>query len=139
MNSVKVDSTTTVSSASIVPPTVTVVENKPAELLSLEQLVKVGKVEDEVTIASFKFKLATLSSVENAEVVSVTSNIKEDEQKFSTLRFEILARAVECVNDVPLESLYKGSETVKIKQRESILKLLQQTVINALWDAYDKS
>lgn len=138
MDSVKVDSVTTASSASIVPPAPIVDDNKPAEMLSLEQLVKVGKVEDEVEIASFKFKLATLSSVENADVISVTSNIKEDEQKFSVLRYEILARAVEAVNNVPLESLYKGSETSKIKQREFILKKLQQTVINSLWEVYDK-
>lgn len=141
MDSVKVENAT-ISSAvtsSIVPPSLVIEESKTIELLSLEQLVKVGKIEEEVKIASFTFKLVTLSSVENTEVVSITSNIKADELRFNTLRLELLARVIVSVNGVPFESLYQGSEeTSKIKKREHILKLLQQTVINSLWDAYDK-
>lgn len=135
MDSVTVNSATTATS---VPPTISVIEEKPAELLSLEQLVKIGRVEEVVEIASFKFKLVTLSSAENTEVISLTSNIKEDDMRFGALRYEILARAVESVNDVPFESFYKGAETGKIKKREQVLKLLQQTVVNSLWEAYDK-
>lgn len=136
MDSVTVDSAT--STVASVPPTIPIIEEKPAELLSLEQLIKIGRVEEVVEIASFKFKLVTLSSVENAEVISLTSNIKEDDQRFGVLRNEILARAIESVNDVPFESFYKGAETGKIKKREQVLRLLQQTVVNSLWEAYDK-
>lgn len=135
MDPVTVDSATPVAS---VPPTIPIIEEKPAELLSLEQLIKIGRVEEVVEIASFKFKLVTLSSAENVEVISLTANIKEDDQKFNILRYEILARAIESVNDVPFESFYKGAETGKIKKREQVLKLLQQTVVNSLWEAYDK-
>jgi hypothetical protein len=141
MDSVKVDSATASTEAvlnTIVPPTIVIADDRPTEILSLEQLIRVGKIEEEVNIASFQFKLVTLTSVENADVIAITSNIKEDEQKFSALRFEILSRAVESVNGVALDTLYKGKETLKIKKREEILKLLQQTVINSLWEAYDK-
>lgn len=135
MDSVQVTSATT---NHVVSAPVPVVEVPIEKSLSLDQLVRLGKVEDEVEIASFKFKLTTLSSVENAEVMALTSNIKEDEVKFSTLRLELLGRAIVSVNDVALESLYVGTETVKIKRKLEILKALQQTVINSLWEAYDK-
>lgn len=112
----------------------------------LSLLATTGRIEEEVVVGGFKFKLASLTSGEQDDVVSAVSLVSGDDLvKLGQLRLQILARAIRSVNGVPLENLYQGPdkhpEGVSIRaveKRMVILRSWQLAFTVKLFDEYSK-
>jgi hypothetical protein len=104
----------------------------------LSLLALAGRIEEEAVIGGFKFKITTLTSGEQDDVVAAVSTIAGDDLvKLGQLRLQLLARAIRTVNGVPLEHLYRGNEQIaNIEKRILFLKSLQLALTIKLFDVY---
>ena len=108
-------------------------------LSDLSQLINVGRIEKEVMVQGYKFVIHTLSNTENDKVFESVATINDELKRLGMLRLSILAVAIKTVNDVPIESLYQGSEQLSIHQkREYVIGAWQQMFTQAIFDEYDK-
>lgn len=104
----------------------------------LDQLTKVGKIEEEHIIFGFKFRMATLPAKQNTEVLEVVAGVDDNDTKFSMMKYHLLGRAIQSINGVPLEGLYKGDDNKSnLQKRVDIVSSWQQTFVNAIFDKYD--
>jgi len=112
----------------------------------LSLLVTAGRIEEDIIVGGFKFRLSSLTSGEQDDVVSAVSLASGDDLvKLGQLRLQILAHAIRLVNGVPLENLYQGpdkhSEGFSIKvaeKRLAVLKSWQLAFTMKLFDEYSK-
>ena len=105
----------------------------------LEQLVKVGRVEAEAELYGFKIKMATLTAKENTQVLEAVAGIEDLDTKYSYTRYEILARAITSVNDMPLDLLTQNETNEnKVAKKVELISSWQQIFVNNLWQKYDE-
>ena len=105
----------------------------------LRQLVFVGKLSEDVVVGGFTFALTTLTSKENNDALQRSRYVPGDLHTMGVLRIAVLARAIESVNGVPLESLYQGgNEKLSIMdRRETVIGNWQQAFMTDLWMKYN--
>lgn len=104
----------------------------------LRDLVLFGSVSEELSFGNFTFKLSTLSSKKQREILKKLIPLSNDE-KLVNLKFLALSQAIVSVNNVPLESLYFGEDpdlTIDQKKIE-VLSELQSTLIDKLFEKYE--
>jgi hypothetical protein len=120
---------------------------QPQQLQSdLSLLTTAGRIEEDVIVGGFKFKLASLTSGEQDDVVAAISLVSGDDLvKLGQLRLQILAHAIRLVNGVSLENLYRGpdkhpegSPIKTIEKRLAVLKSWQLAFTVKLFDEYGK-
>lgn len=123
------------------------VKNTPNFQADLSQLVNVGKLEEEIEIAGFTFKIRTLTSKENTECLAALQTMP-DLSKITELRDLVLARAIVAVQGKPLEALYIGPEktkdqagnerTLTIKEKKlNVVGNWQSGLTSKLWSKYE--
>lgn len=105
----------------------------------LSLLATTGRIEEEVIVGGYKFKLRTLTVRENNEVlVSTGGGVIQNLAQLGHLRVAVLSRAIDTVNGVPLESLYKGTdEWDNLEKRLAVVDSWQLPMITRLFDAYN--
>lgn len=120
---------------------------QPQQLQSdLSLLATTGRIEQDVVVGGFKFKLASLTSGEQDDVVSAVSLVSGDDLvKLGQLRLQILARAIRTVNGVPLENLYQGPDKHPeglpirtVEKRLMVLRSWQLSFTVKLFDEYSQ-
>ena len=120
---------------------------QPQQLQSdLSLLTTAGRIEEDIIVGGFKFKLASLTSGEQDDVVAAISLVSGDDLvKLGQLRLQILARAIRLVNGVSLENLYQGpdkhpegSPIKATEKRLAVLKSWQLAFTVKLFDEYGK-
>ena len=124
-------------------PAIVVPQSQQIEQLQsdLSLLVLAGRIEEEVVVGGFKFKIATLTTGEQQEVLADSkAGVTGDELvKYGQLKVQVLARAIRSVNGVPLESLYQGSGNLNpIDKKVAFLKTLQMALLSRLFDVYSE-
>lgn len=103
----------------------------------LSQLVTKGRIEEEVNLGGFVFRLSTLTSKENAEALDSMTNVNSEIVRMTKLTIAILARAIVTVNGTPLENLYQGQQTLTREQaREEVVGSWQQGLVGELFNHY---
>lgn len=115
-------------------------QETPTLQSDLSLLATTGRIEEETIVGGYKFKLRTLSVRENNEVlVSTGGGVIQNLAQLGHLRVAVLSRAIDTVNGVPLESLYKGTEDLdSIQKRQAIVDTWQLPMITRLFDAYNE-
>lgn len=104
----------------------------------LRELVLFGSVSEEISFGQFSFKLSTLSSKKQKEILKKLIPLSNDE-KLVNLKFLALSHAIVSVNGVPLESLYFGDDPdLSVDQKKiEVLSELQNTLIDKLFEKYE--
>jgi len=122
--------------AIVVPPQPQQIEQLQSDL---SLLVFAGRIEEEVVVSGFKFKMTTLTSGEQEDFLAALALVttKDDLVKLGQLRLQILARSIRTVNGVPLEQLYQGvGATNSIDKKIAFLKSTQMSLVLKLFDIY---
>jgi len=113
----------------------------PQQLQSdLSLLATAGKVVDETIVGGFKFKMHTLTTIENNEAIAAASFANDQLLKINQIQLSILARAIDSVNGVPLENLYAnptGEKLSRVQRREAVVGSWQQSLTTELFNFYD--
>ena len=94
----------------------------------LEDLIFLGRIEDEVTILGKKWKLATLTSEEYVETTNNTAHYDTISRIYS-LKIEILSRALKGIDDIVLDD---AAETLELENK------LQPALVNKLYEKYEE-
>jgi hypothetical protein len=143
-----------VANSNPIPTSVPVPVNPPAPAIEMPRVQQIeqlqsdlsllalaGRIEEEVVVGGFKFKMSTLTSGEQQEVL-IASNVGvvgDEIVKLGQLRAQILARVIRSVNGIPLEHLYQGTEvTSAIDKKLQFLKSMQMSLLMKLFEIYSK-
>lgn len=117
------------------------VENsdKPKVLRSsLKDLIFLGRIEKDINIGGFEFKLSTLTNAKNREIVSSMMRYEPSERVLH-IRHHTLAAALLSVNDVPLENIDESLEGLSVfEARLAAIESLAPSIIEILFEEYDK-
>ncbi len=110
----------------------------PQEYGDLRNLIFLGRLEEDVELGGFRFKVSTLNNSQQRKIVAKL--MQYDQIKRQTdVKIAGLAEAIVSVNGVTLEKLYNGPEVDDILEKKIIvLENLQANVITKLANAYDK-
>lgn len=98
----------------------------------LESLIFLGRLEKEFTISNFKFKLSTLSNVEQKNMIMYINSSKEDEKIFA-LKIATLSFAIKEINSIPFEVLI---ESDSFEDKVQFLNKLQSNLLDSLFSIY---
>lgn len=111
---------------------------KSNPLDDLRKLTYLGRVEEDVKVLGFTARMHTLEGEKSTEALRAVS-LDDDVSKVHQLRIEILARAIDTINGVPLEKLYEGNDTSlsTLARRVVVVGSWQQIVINKFFDTYN--
>lgn len=114
-------------------------EKSPTLQSDLSLLATTGRIENEAIVGGYKFKLRTLTARENNEVLAITGGVIQDFTQLGYMRIEVLSRAIETVNGVPLENLYEGTEELNtIDKKKAIVENWQLPMLTRLFDTYNE-
>lgn len=124
-------------------PKETVTQNVEAERpkamrASLKDLIFLGRVEKDVNIGGFEFKLSTLTNSKNREIVSSMMRYEPSERVLH-IRHHTLAAALVSINDVPLENIDESFQNLStLEARLAAIESLAPSIIDILFEEYDK-
>jgi hypothetical protein len=109
----------------------------------LDKLLHQGFVRAEYLFESndgeYRFSLRNLTIPEQNETFRAVVGISKDDPSYgSEWALEVLSRAVERVNNVPLEEIKEATGNSVIEKRKSILKMLSPAVFTGIWEQYGK-
>ena len=110
--------------------------NAAKERAKLDNLFMLGFLEEEIEIGGYIFKVHTLTNRENQKIATLFSKLGETEGGLFSVNDIVLAYAINTVNDTSLEELYDGNEKDSIMRKVSVIKDLQQPVVNRLMEFY---
>lgn len=106
--------------------------------MDLDQLIKMGAIERDITVQSTVFKMRTLTEQEKSEVDDLLQdNALEDdaasmERRLRTMKRPLLSRSIVQINHVPFDTPDKK------KKLEGVLQKMQDTLITYLFAEYIK-
>jgi len=113
----------------------------------LRGFIHLGKSEEVVEVLGFKIKFRTLETDEQTAVFDHCSRYA-DFARVSALRRETLIYAIETINDVPLEQLYRENnvsqeegekeEVSSIEKRRRILGKMDTEAINVIFAEHSR-
>lgn len=111
----------------------------PEERADLKELIFLGSMHETVDFDGFKFQIRTLSNTEAGDIISDLA-LYDIKDRGMALRTLSLARAIVSVNGAPIESLYRGNdpELSVIEKRVEVIDSWQNTLVSALFEAYEK-
>lgn len=105
---------------------------------ALEKLIFIGRISKEIEIADVKFELSTLTNKEHNEIVHMMYGFTDPADLF-TIRLITLASALRSIDGVPVQDIdIEGEFESDLHQRMSIIDHLQLSVVEALYDEYEK-
>tara|TARA_Y100000310_G_C20434487_1_gene693081 strand:+ start:322 stop:822 length:501 start_codon:yes stop_codon:yes gene_type:complete len=104
---------------------------------NLRDLIFLGRLETSVNIENFSFKLSTLSSAQQKEVVKVLMSF-DDNQRLANVRDYTVAQALVSVNGVPLEELCESEDRASLADKVDALGNLQNSILDKLFVEYNK-
>jgi len=96
---------------------------------ALNDLIFLGVIRETIEIGGHTWTLQTLTTEEQLEATSITSNYTEYITKVYSLTIEILIRALKMVDNEPLADKTEAAEFVK---------QLQPIIVNKLYEEYNK-
>lgn len=104
----------------------------------LEKLIFAGRITKEVTIDNIVFEISSLSNKEHGEVLRELYRFAESADLF-TIRVLTLANAIRSVDGVSLDDIeIDGDFENNFHKRMSIIDCLQQSIVEKLFDEYNK-
>jgi hypothetical protein len=105
---------------------------------TLEKLIFIGRLTEEVEIDNIKFEVSTLTNRENNQIVKMMYNFSDAADLF-TLRILTLANAVKKIDGMFLDDIdIDGEFESDFHKRTSIIDNLQISVVSKLYEAYEK-
>lgn len=97
--------------------------------MDLKSLTQLGRVEKEVEINGFKFKLHTLNvSEQHSALVGVPDDLKDDAARMIRLQQEVLVNAIDTIN----------GESVGKEDLRKALTELQPRILSKLFSEYSE-
>jgi hypothetical protein len=100
----------------------------------LEKLLFLGRVEKEVSIAKFKFKMCTLNNSQQRFLLGELTKVREEERVFF-LKTGTIALSMVSINDTLFDA-YIGSESDDFYARIEFFNSLQSNLIDVLFKVY---
>ena len=100
----------------------------------LEKLIFLGRVEKDVSIAGFKFKMCTLNNSQQRFLLGELTKIKEEERVFF-LKTGTIALSMVSINDIPFDA-YIRNESDDFYVRMEFFNNLQSNLIDILFKKY---
>lgn len=105
---------------------------------NIKDLALFGRIVEEVNLGGYLFKIKTLTSREQRDIVSKVMKLNGDE-RFLNMQIFVLAKAIDSVNGVPLEEIYDKDDNLSIEQKRfEVVSDLQSTLVDKLLKRYDK-
>jgi hypothetical protein len=105
---------------------------------TLEKLIFIGRLTEEVEIGGATFEISTLTNKENNQIIKMMYNFSDAADLF-TLRILTLANAVKRINGIELDDIdIEGEYESDFHKRMSIIDNLQISVVSELYSAYEK-
>jgi|TARA_R110001583_G_scaffold16234_16_gene66327 hypothetical protein len=104
----------------------------------LQDLVYLGRISEDVEFSGFTFRVRTLSTGQQRQLVERIMLLTEAE-RFARVRDYTMAQAVETVNNVPLEKLCTD-DTIdnEYEKRLSVISGWQSVLVDTLYKEYEK-
>jgi len=103
--------------------------------VDLSALVNAGRIEDTVTVFDYQIRMHTLRADENTEALSAVGHMG-DTAGANALMIQVLSRAMDTINGIPLEDIYQGNQQSRIAKRVELVSAFQQTFLTRLWEQY---
>jgi hypothetical protein len=100
----------------------------------LQSLLFIGRLEKEIVISGFKFKMTTVNNVEQKSIFVLTAKADDNEKAF-VLRNATLAYAISEINDIPIDNFIE-SEEENIDRRIEFFNNLSTALVSKLFDTY---
>jgi len=105
---------------------------------ALEKLIFIGRVIEVVEISGVKFEISTLTNREHTEIIRMMYSFAEPADLF-TIRLLTMANALKTIDGVSLDDIdIEGEFESSLHRRMSILDHLQLSVLEELYEAYEK-
>jgi|GEM_PF-6319221 len=104
-------------------------------MVDLSALVNAGRIEDTVEVFGYQIRMHTLRADENTEALAAVAHMG-DTAGANALMVQVLSRAVDTINGVPLEDIYSGNQQSRVAKRVELVSAFQQTFLTRLWDRY---
>ncbi len=114
--------------------------SKRRHLANVRQLIFLGRTEDTVSIEGFDFKISSLTSRQQRDIM-IEIMKSDDDSKIADMRSVVLSRAVISVNEIPFEELYAeddADELNAIEKRKRVLFDMQYSVVEELFVKYNQ-
>ena len=103
---------------------------------NLRDLIFLGRLEADVKIGDFLFKISTLSSLQQKEIVRVLMAF-DDNQRMANVRDYTLAQCIDSINGMPLDDLCDSNGATTLGDKVSALSNLQNSVLDRLFLKYN--
>jgi hypothetical protein len=115
----------------------------PKGMSAIEDLLQFGSLKHEATILGMRFTVRTLKIVEKEEAYGAVSHLPATSfVHFSSLRDELLARALDRVNSLPLSHYYRPDpddnlELSENEKRVMVVKKMYGPIVDKLYELYN--
>jgi len=112
------------------------VEERVKAPSALKDLVLFGKVEEEVSVGGFTFKMSTLTNREQQTLVKELVKL-EDEERLMNVKMFTLAMSITSVNGSPISHFVSSDSESEFMLAVSLLNEMQSNLVNHLYDQYE--
>ena len=126
-----------------VPQQVPVPVLPPKSMSAIEDLLMFGSLKYETTIKGMRFAVKTLKISEKEDAYGAVSHLPSSSfVHFTSLRDELLARALEYVNGLPLASYHRPGagedvETGDMLKRVHVIRKMYSPIVDKLYELYN--
>jgi len=106
----------------------------------LSELATTGKVTKEVEILGWLFNMKTLTVAQSSEVFRSIANIVDLPERANKYRIEVLIRAIDTINGVPLEDLCEGDARYPseiLNKRRKVIENWDQSLMMKVFEVYN--
>jgi hypothetical protein len=111
-------------------------EDKPIPE-GLKNLVLLGKEVEDVVFGEYTFKIATLSSKQQKDILKRFFFLS-NEDKLANLKIQTLSEAIVSVNQIPLEELYVGDDDLDVSSKKfEVISQLQANIVDKIFEKFD--
>lgn len=115
----------------------------PRGMSAIEDLLMFGAMKHEATILGMRFMVKTLKISEKEDAYGAVAHLPATSfVHFSSLRDEILARALDRVNGLPLVNYYRpeagdSPEMTEAEKRVRVVKSMYGPIVDKLYELYN--
>ena len=114
----------------------------PKNMSAIEDLLLFGSLRYEASVLNMRFTVKTLTVADKEASYGAVAHLPATSfVHFSNLRDELLARAVETVNGLPLESYFKSEGPVEhmttMDKRVGVIKKMHGPIVDKIYELYN--